>query len=312
MLITLFPLIFQGAMALTNFSGPAIRDGMRGGVWRALFEGLTGQQPAVYYPAFSGPASGPRVKFAGLSLLTSLISSIGTSVLSFEVLWTLLAVATQTALGLGLALLLHRRGVAFKGFWRVLFILPWAVPEFVGALTWSQLFDPRFGAFSLAGRTWSQTPGFLPPAAAANPSPDTVLFALVISALWYGFPLMLLAASAGLKALPPEVYDAAALDGANAWQTFRLVTFPMLLPLLAPAIILRAIFAFNQFYLFTVFQPPFPLLTLSAISYYFFGSFQGGQYALSAAINILTVGFLLLLILGFNKVSRAAEGVTYA
>jgi ABC-type sugar transport system permease subunit len=120
----------------------------------------------------------------------------------------------------------------------------------------------------------------------------------------------MLAASAGLKMIPGEVYEAAALDGANAWQRFRDITWPLLLPLLAPALIIRGILAFNQFYLFYALNPPFPLITFASLSYFIFD--QGGRYAVSAVINIFTVVLLVLFLLWFNRQSGAGEGVTYA
>ena len=133
---------------------------------------------------------------------------------------------------------------------------------------------------------------------------------LLIAAIWYGFPFMLLATTAGLKLIPREVYDAAVVDGANAWRQFQHITWPLLLPLLVPAIIIRSIFAFNQFYLFYVLQPPYPLATFSIASFFFFS--EADQYAVSAVLNLFTVIALAVLILLFNRWSKAAEGVTYA
>jgi ABC-type sugar transport system permease subunit len=118
-----------------------------------------------------------------------------------------------------------------------------------------------------------------------------------------------------LKSIQHEVFDAAAIDGASAWQTFRLVTLPLLLPLLIPAIIVRGIFSFNQFYLFQTFG--FPDATLASFSYNIFNPSSGGfgaqgLFAVSAAINIITVFILLVLVLLFNRWSKASEGVTYA
>lgn len=310
--LALFPLVYQLAMALTDFSGPAIKDGMQGGVWREVWLGLTGQVEAVVYQPFA-PSSSRQVHYAGPGLLLNMLLGSGSVVLAFEALWTVLSVVTQTALGLGLALLLNQRGLIGRRFWNVLFILPWAVPEFVGAMSWAQIFDTRFGWAALAARTWSETPGYnLPQAAQSNAL--AALGMLLVAGLWYGFPLMLLASTAGLKALPPEVYDSAALDGAGRRQTFRFIVWPMLLPLLAPAMLLRGIFAFNQFYLFSVFHPPYPMTTLAALSYAVFnsGGSAGRAFAFSAVINVVTVVFLLLFVLLFNRWSRAAEGVTYA
>ena len=84
---------------------------------------------------------------------------------------------------------------------------------------------------------------------------------LLTAATWFGVPFMFLASTAGLKQLSEEVYDAAAIDGAGRWQTFINITWPMLQPLLLPAIIVRVIFTFNQFYLFLTLNPPFPAYT---------------------------------------------------
>jgi len=126
---------------------------------------------------------------------------------------------------------------------------------------------------------------------------------------------MMLAASIGLKTIPKEVLDAAAIDGASIWQTFRYVTWPILVPLLIPAIIVRGIFAFNQFYLFQAFG--FWDATLATLSYNIFNPPRGfgsdvGQFAISATINIITVILLMFFVILFNRWSKAGEGVTYA
>ncbi len=315
-LIAVFPLVYQAAMALTDFQAVAIRDGLNGGVWREVWLGLSGQvEPVVVEPFSRSFTRVTEVHYAGTSLLTQVIFGFGGDILVFEALWTVLSVALQLALGLGVALLLQRRGVLFKRWWGAILILPWAIPEFVGALIWGRMFDPRFGWF-LQATSFAETPGYplASPLASWQDQPNIALLILLVAATWYGFPLMMLAASAALKMLPAEVYDAAQIDGAGRWAQFRYITWPMVLPLLAPAMILRAIFAFNQFYLFYVLNAPFPLITLASLSYFVFdaNSGYGGQFALSAAINVFTVIVLALLLLWFNRWSRSVEGVTYA
>lgn len=124
---------------------------------------------------------------------------------------------------------------------------------------------------------------------------------------------MMLAASTGLKMIPHEVYDAASIDGASPLQTFRYVTWPLLLPLLLPAIVVRGIFAFNQFYLFQAFY--YQDATLATLSYNIFnptGFGITGQFAVSAVINIITVLILIIFVFIFNRWSKADEGVVYA
>jgi arabinogalactan oligomer / maltooligosaccharide transport system permease protein len=296
--IAVFPLIFQVAMSLTDLSSRSLRDGMRGGVWRAVGDGLSGQATPVPVTLFSShPAT--QVNYAGPQVLLQLISGGGADILVFNILWTAIVVALQAAFGIAVAVMLNRRGVRFKGWWRTLFILPWAIPEFVGALMWSQVFEPTNGWISLYTGT----------ELAWQSNPATALLIMLVAGVWIGWPVMMLAATAGLKMIPPEVNDAAAIDGAGVWHTFRLITWPLLLPVLAPVLIIRTIFAFNQFYLFYVMQPPFPIFTLSTISFFFFdaNSGFGGQFAVSAALNVFTVIVLFVLISWFTRRTQAAE-----
>lgn len=314
-LLALVPFLYQIAMALTDFSSLSIRDGLNGGVLREVWLGLTGQVQPVQVNLFDpNPKYTRDVHFAGIGLVWQMLTGVWADVMVFNVLWTVLSVLTTTVLGVGVGMLLNTRGILFRGFWRALFILPWAIPEFVGALIWFQIFDPKNGWVYLA----ANAPGALRPAlqsvSAWQDKPELALMILLIAGTWYGFPLIMLATLAGLKMIPRDVYDAAAMDGASRWETLRGITFPLLLPLLAPALILRTIFAFNQFYLFYVMNPPYPIYTLSSLSYFFFNPTYGfgGVFAVSAGINLITVGVLIFLLLRFNKWSRASEGVTYA
>jgi ABC-type sugar transport system permease subunit len=131
---------------------------------------------------------------------------------------------------------------------------------------------------------------------------------LLIPAVWYGFPLIMLASSAGLKMIPKDVFEAAAIDGATVWQTFRFITIPLLRPLLLPAIIIRAIFAFNQFYLLWAFQFwKGDANTLALLSYDLFNPTFGGQFSASAIVNIFTVIILIGFVILFNREARSKE-----
>ena len=310
-LLALFPLVFQAVVALTDFNLASIKDGMTGGVFRAVWEGITGQASAVGFDAaraLSGQFRARTVNWAGPGLFLGILGGRAAEVLVFNVIWTLLSVALQAALGITAALLLGRRGVRFVTFWRTVLILPWAIPEFIGALVWMRIFEPRFGWLALAtDLPWyiSQPQWFQ--------NPNATLIVLLLAATWYGFPLIMLAATAGLKMLPSEVYDAAAMDGAGGWLRFRYVTWPLLLPMVMPAIIIRMIFAFNQFYLFYTMQTQPPLITLATASFYYFEplGYYGGQFAVSAAINVFTVLVLVILILWLDRRRTATAGVTY-
>ncbi len=307
-ILALYPFIYQSAMSLTDFNAISIRDGINGGVWRAAWYGLTGQEKAAPLSIFGRGSQSKTVHYAGPALLGQLLLGAAPDVLAFNLLWMILSVALQAALGIAAALALNQRGLRLRSLWRTLFILPWAIPEFVGALVWLRIFEPRYGWLALAQHipadvnlsNWFE-------------NPTTTLLILLIAATWYGFPFIMLAATAALKLVPDEVYDAAAIDGATGWNRFRSITWPLLLPLVAPALIIRAIFAFNQFYLFYSMRVEPPTITFATASYYFFApsGYFGGQFAVSAAINIFTVLVLIGLALWFNKWSKVAEGVTY-
>ena len=312
---TVFPIIFQFAISLTDFNSIAIKDGLNGGVWRAVMEGLSGKAAVIDLEI---PFRSKEVQFLGLKIYSPVFNWITENgILVFNILWTVLSVGLQTVLGVIAALLLWNQRIRFRRGWQTLFILPWAIPETIGALMWLTIFAPTFGWIALA----VQDLGKDIPIAWFNgweQSPNMTMLVLLIAGLWYGFPFMMLAATAGLKQVPTDVFDAAAIDGANAWQTFRNVTLPLLAPLIIPAIIIRGIFAFNQFYLiqlFGFFHGNFAMETLATLSYNIFNpsGFFGanGQFAISAALNIITMLILIGFVGSFNRISKADEGVTY-
>ena len=297
--IILFPLIYQAAMSLTDFSRLSIRDGIRGGVWREVAGGLMGQIPAIDYSPFGAQASSTRVQFAGLDLLWNILRGGAAGTIVFTVLWTVLSVSLQAVLGVGVALLLARRGIRFRGMWRTIYILPWAIPEFIGALIWFRIWEPTNGWLALLAGTdigWQDRP-------------ETALAVQLIAATWIGWPLVFLAATAGLALVPREMLEAARIDGAGAWRTFRSVLFPLLAPLVIPALVVRALLAFNQFYLFYVLRGPNS--TAAAASFYLFDPNHGGRFAVSAALNIVAVIVVMVGLAWFVRRQRAGE-VAYA
>jgi ABC-type sugar transport system permease subunit len=307
--ITFYPLIFQSAMAFTDFSAQSLRDGLNGGIWREFFRGITLQVPPAEID-ISAFARNQDVQFVGMAWLEGVYARTPDLVF-FNLLWAVLVVALQIGLGTGAALLLSQKNLRLKQFWMVLFILPWAIPEFVGALSWLQILHPQNGWFALSGRSFGEIPGnpFAAAIATWQGDPVSALLVLLLVGTWMGFPVMMLATTAGLKSIPGDVYDAAAMDGASGWAKFRRITWPMVLPLLTPVIILRMITAFNQFYLFYVLNPPFGMATFSLVSYFYVDEL--GLYATSAALNIFNILILIIMLLYFNRVSGADKGVQY-
>ena len=138
---------------------------------------------------------------------------------------TLLALMFQNVLALGLAMAVNRR-MRFGGIYRTLFFLPPILSEIVVGLIWAWIYDGNYGIFneilkavglgSLA-RSWLA-------------DPNTALTAVAMIHIWKGFGWGFVIFLAGLQTIPIELYEAATVDGANAWFRFRHITFPLLLP----------------------------------------------------------------------------------
>ncbi|OGO58468.1 MAG: hypothetical protein A2V85_18185 [Chloroflexi bacterium RBG_16_72_14] len=305
-LLALIPLAYETLMSLTDLRLSSLRDGINGGVMREAVGGLSGQIPAV---PFDLRSQAHEVSYVGDDLLTGFLgglwlgSNSSASFPAFSVLWMVLSVGLQAALGIAVAVVLERPGVRFAAAWRTLFILPWAIPEVVGAVGWRNLVHPEQGL--LAQLVGGSVPW--------NMHPDLALLMLLVASTWMGWPLWMLVATAGLRTIPRAVSEAAELDGAGRWRRFRDVTLPLLLPLLGAAFVVRGIAQFNQFYLFYVLGPPDTTTTLATFSYYVFNSNSGaGLYAVSAAINVLTLVGLALVVVWFLRWRSRAERVAFA
>ncbi|MGI6395350.1 MAG: extracellular solute-binding protein [bacterium] len=199
--------------------------------------------------AFFAHRSG-EYQFVGFSNFISILLSKDfpiTSPFSFyftlvvTVLWTTVNVFLHVSIGLVLALMLRNPWLKMRGIYRMLLIIPWAVPNYITALIWKGMFNRQFGAIngillSLGIEPISWFSSFWT-SFAANVTTNT----------WLGFPFMMVTALGALQAIPSELEDAANVDGANGWERFRHVIFPLLKPALLPAVILGSVWTFNMF-----------------------------------------------------------------
>ncbi|GAA5127500.1 sugar ABC transporter permease [Haloechinothrix salitolerans] len=185
----------------------------------------------------------PTYDFVGLSNYIDVLSGAeGTfySRLIWTLEWTVACVSLHFGLGLGLALLLNR-ALRMRGIYRMLLILPWAVPPFVAAFGWRLILNDKGGVLNavLQGMGFNGV-GWLSEPLAAK-------FAVIMVNVWLGVPFMMVALLGGLQTVPKELYEAAEMDGASAWQRFRAVTLPGLRPVSGTVILLGTIWTFNQF-----------------------------------------------------------------
>jgi ABC-type sugar transport system permease subunit len=188
----------------------------------------------------------------------------------------------------------------FTPAWRTLFILPWAIPEVVGAIAWQDIFHPQQGLIAqVIGADFPY-----------RESPEISLAVLLVAATWMGWPLWMLVATAGLRTIPRSVTEAAELDGAGRWRRFRSVTLPLLLPLLSAAFVVRGIAAFNQFYLFWILFPNDNTTTAATWSYQLI-RFEPFLYSVSAAVNVVTVVALAIVVAWFLRWRSRVERVAF-
>ncbi|NOX87548.1 MAG: sugar ABC transporter permease [Calditrichaeota bacterium] len=156
------------------------------------------------------------------------------------VLWTFLNLIFHVGIGVMLALIINE-DIKARSLFRTLLILPWAVPQYITALTWRGMFNSEYGAINLIlGRMFGIEIPWL--------STEWGAFAAcLITNIWLGFPFMMIIALGGLQSIPRSLYEAAEIDGASRWQQFRSITVPLLKPVMIPAITLGVIWTFNNF-----------------------------------------------------------------
>src|SRR4051794_27888503 len=213
--------------------------------------------------------------------------------------FTVVSVILETMLGLAMAMAMH---AAFKGqgLLRTVVLVPWAVLTVVTAIMWQTIFDPTLGfvntvlgAIGLPGDTvWlGQQP--------------QALFVMIIADTWKTAPFMALLLLAGLQVIPGDIYEAAKVDGATAWQRFTRITLPLLMPALLVALIFRTLDALR------IFDLPFVLTkgaqgtnTLSLEAYQTFTANniigKGAALAVVTFLIVMAVSFIYIRFVGGN------------
>jgi multiple sugar transport system permease protein len=176
-----------------------------------------------------------------------------------QVLWntvhyTFVAVLFKLALGMALALALHRIGF-LKNFWRGAVLLPWIVPTSLSALGWKWIFDPERGLINWHAQHLLGLPFGTP-----DWRGDALLAMLSVQIvnIWRGTPFFAIGLLAGMQAIPEELYEAARLDGARGWTQFWRITWPLLIPITLVLTVFSIIQTFSDFqivYVMTQGQP---------------------------------------------------------
>src|SRR5215813_13350857 len=254
-----------------------------------------------FYLSFTGYAQGQGLfsgGYVGLENYQDLLSDpVFTGSIGITLLYTATAVAAEMLFGLGVALLLN---IDLPGIriCRTALIIPMMVTPIVGALCWKLLLDPSHGVIN----DWIDEP------IVWLGRPDTALAAIWIVGVWQSTPYVMLILLAGLRSLPSEPMEAAAVDGASRRQVFWHVTLPLLRPYLLVALLLRVIFefrAFDNIYALTGGGPANATMVLSMFTY--LTSFVRFDFGLGAAASWLMLLMALLMCLFFISVIRRRE-----
>jgi ABC-type sugar transport system permease subunit len=250
--------------------------------------------------------------FVGLQNFVRILSSEGVGfwdplsfyyTLGVTILWTGLNVFLHASIGLGMALVLKSPTLRLKAVYRVLLIVPWAVPNYITALVWKGMFNKQYGLINnLLG-----TVGVEPVAWFSHFW--TSFMANVTTNTWLGFPFMMVVSLGALQSIPQSLYEAADVDGATRWQKFTQITLPLLRPAMVPAIILGSVWTFNMFniiYLVSAGAPNNSTDILITEAYRW--AFEQDRYGYAAAYSLLIFLVLLAYSAVTNRISAGAEG----
>jgi len=216
-------------------------------------------------------------------------------------LYTSVASAVKFAIGLYLALLLNEN-MPFKALVRAVVLIPFIVPTVLSAIAFWWLFDAQFSIISWSLRHLGLISGnidFLG-------NPWNARWSVIFANIWRGIPFVAITLLAGLQTVPPSLYEAATIDGANRWQIFRHITYPMLTPIIAIVMTFSVLFTFTDFQLIWVLTKGGPVNAtqlMATLSYQraILGSHLGEGAAISSAMIPFLLGAILISWFGLQR-----------
>ncbi|WP_448336338.1 carbohydrate ABC transporter permease [Bellilinea sp.] len=275
---------------------------LRDGFW-LLFPGLLvifgiTLFPIIYTFVLSfteTPISNPTPQgFIGIrNYLYFLTNSVFWAAIRRTLYFTIVSVGVELILGMGLALLIHARPFGWQ-FLRTSLIIPWAIPTIVNGAMWRWIYNADYGA--LNGLLFQL--GMIDRYRAWLSEPVAAMNLVIVADIWHSVPFIALILQAALATIPRELEEAAAVDGANVWQRFWNIRFPLLQPAILVALVIRTVEAFRVFdiiYVITQGGPAFGTVTISYLTY--LESFSYGRLGGGAALSFLISAFTLVMAL---------------
>ena len=225
------------------------------------------------------------------------------NVAEWTAIWTFVNVFFHFTIGLGLAIALNRT-LKFRGWYRMLLMVPWAVPSFISAFAWRFIFNNPYGFLDqmLVKLGWSNPPAFLG-------DPTWAKVAVIMTNVWLGVPFMMVAMLGALQAIDADLLDAAAVDGASVWRRFWDVTMPGIRPVAATVILLGLIWTFNMFNIIFLVTGGGPAIATQIFATFAYrAAFTDYLYGQAAAYGVILLSILLVFGTTYRwAVKRAGE-----
>jgi arabinogalactan oligomer / maltooligosaccharide transport system permease protein len=223
-------------------------------------------------------------------------------------LWTALNVVAHVSGGLALALVLNQK-IKFKGLYRALIVIPWAMPQVIVGLTWRTEFHSQYGFVNIL----LQALGIISEPISWLDNPFYGFLAVLFVNIWLGIPFYMVTLLGGLQSISAEYYEAAAMDGANAFERFKNVTIPLIRPILVPAITLDVIWTFNQFNVIFLMTEGGPQestnILVTALYNAAFGRTAQLQLGFAAAFSLVIFAILFVFVLIWMRISGGLKEV---
>lgn len=264
-----------------------------GSIWSSFTDLDRSNAATVFRPASD--------EFVGLeNYITILTGEEFRGRLLWTMVWTGVNVFFHFTFGLGLALLLNQK---FRGrtAYRIILMLPWAVPAFISAVSWRYIFNGEYGVLNLFlagigidGPNWLSDPFW-------------AYVAPIIVNVWLGVPFMMVALLGGMQSIPQDLYEAAKVDGATRRQQFWNVTLPQLKSVSVAVTMLGIIWTFNLFVVIFLTTGGGPGGRTDILVTESFNLFQAGQYAQAATYSVLILSLLLIFVTAYQRVFRTED-----
>ena len=261
-------------------------------LWQSLF-GKAGLDPETGFISETEP-------FVGLENYTAIFTSAGERFWVAAYNTTLFGVVTvvlETVLGVAMALIMHK-AMRGRGVVRAAILVPWAIPTAVSAILWGWIFNQNGVANAILGQHIMWASGDL-----------SAKMAIIIADVWKTAPYIGLLTLAGLQVIPDEVYEAAKIDGANAWRRFTRITLPLVKPALVVAILFRALDALRMFDLPYILIGP-RKTSVETLSMLVQDEASNLRYGSAAAYALILFLYVFIFAFAFTRITRTDLGAS--